>query len=367
MVRLIICIDGLGKDLITKENSPFLYNYGIKNSLCTLKTFFAFTEEYSFFSGQTPKEHNKWMEFKKSNKSIFSHFLVKLFSFNKKIRNNVAGLLQYLYGRKWIIGTHQIPQTQLNNFDSCLKDGLWELPFFKNKNFAIYKWPLFALRDKEKSEMKLIFKYENDEERLNRLLLNDVDIYYTQLMMMDKTMHKYGKNSVKTKKSLKEMDKIIEKTVNKFLEKNPKGEVILWSDHGFADIKNVINLEEYLPEMDKITYFIAGTTAHFWFKNKNDEKLILENIKRNNKIKILTKKLADKYKIPFNSDYGDLCLFVEKGDYFFPNFYQKYKKEKYKGMHGYPDDKEMDGFFIINKKIKNKILNMEGAIQIIKN
>ncbi len=364
MNRLIICIDGLGKDLINKEDTPFLYRYGKENSLMTLKTFFAFTEEYSFFSGESPREHNKWLEFKKSEDSIFNHFLISLFSFNNKLRNNVAGLVQYFKGRRWVIGTHQIPQDQLINFDSSLKEGLWELPFFKGKGFVIYKWPLFAVRNRKRSDIRLVLNYEDDERRLGRLLSVDTDIYCIQIMKMDKTMHKHGKNSNNTKFALKETDKLLEKTVDKFLKEHPEGQVVLWSDHGFADIDEVINLEEYLPEERSFVHFIAGTTAHFWVDELERAK-ILDKIGKDSRIKVLTKELADKYKIPFNEDYGNLVLFVEKGGYFFPNFYQKTESQKYKGMHGYPDDSEMNGFLLVNKKVDKKIIDMEGALEVI--
>ena len=364
MKQLIICIDGLGKDLITNEETPFLYNYGKENSLMALKTFFAFTEEYTFFSGQTPMQHNKWLEFKKSEDSIFSNLLINLFSFNYKLRNNVAGLVQYLKGRRWIIGTHQIPQNQLVNFDSSLKDGLWELPFFNEKSFVIYKWPLFAVRNLNRSEISLVLNYEDDSQRLNRLLNVNCDIYCIQIMKMDKTMHKYGKSSSETKFALRETDRLLEKTVNRFLKDNPGGDVVLWSDHGFTNIDNVINIEHYLPEDKDYVHFIAGTTAHFWV-DENQRKDILNRISKNDRIKILTKELAEKYSIPFNEDYGNLVLFVEKGGYFFPNFYQKHKNQKYKGMHGYPDDKEMDGFLLVNKKVEERIVNMEDALALI--
>ena len=61
---------------------------------------------------------------------------------------------------------------------------------------------------------------------------------------------------------------------------------------------------------------------------------------------------------------GELVLYLEKGNYFFPNFYQKEEKEKFVGMHGYPEDKEMEGILISNKKIP-QVLKMEDAINYI--
>ena len=38
MKKIIICIDGLGKDLVSKENTPFLHDFGKKNYFSELKT-----------------------------------------------------------------------------------------------------------------------------------------------------------------------------------------------------------------------------------------------------------------------------------------------------------------------------------------
>ena len=65
--------------------------------------------------------------------------------------------------------------------------------------------------------------------------------------------------------------------------------------------------------------------------------------------------MAKKYNIPLLKKYGEIIVFVEKGNYFFPNFYQKNENEKFVSMHGYPDDDEMDGFLISNKKIPKRL------------
>jgi predicted AlkP superfamily pyrophosphatase or phosphodiesterase len=85
MGRLIICIDGLGKDLISKEDTPFLYGFAKKNYFVELETLFAFTGiEYSFFSGKTPEEHGIWLEFVRSKNSIFANSLLRFLFFSKK-------------------------------------------------------------------------------------------------------------------------------------------------------------------------------------------------------------------------------------------------------------------------------------------
>jgi len=176
------------------------------------------------------------------------------------------------------------------------------------------------------------------------------------LMGVDKTIHKYGKKSNESQKAIKKVDGIVKRYVNDFLNKNQKGEIFLWSDHGFSDIEEYINLESILPlKKEDGIYFIAGTTTHFWFKNEDSKKKFLEKIHKIKKIYILNKKTADNFGIPFDRKYGDLIIYTKKKNFFFPNFYEKYEGEKFLSMHGYPNDKELNGFLLSNKKIPKKL------------
>ena len=379
MKKLIICIDGLGFDLISKENTPFLYKFGRENNLSVLKTFFAFTGiEYSFFMGNTPKENGIWLEFSKSQNSVFNNPLLKFFSFNKKLRTYLGALIQLSNKRTYISALHNIPAEKLKYFDSSAKEGLWKLPYFQEKAFSFYKWPFlitksdyaYASRNTEKrkrEKRKIIFKYESDNERLERLMKEGgKEVYYTQLMSIDKTIHKFGKNSKETREALFKIDKIIGKHLKKFLEGNPNSQIIIWGDHGFADIKKYINLEGILPKRRDYPYFIAGTTASFWFKNSEVKKEITEILSKIKEGKILNLKAAEKYKIPFSKKYGDIVFYIKKGNYFFPNFYQREREERFLAMHGYPDDKELDGFLITNAKGKvNKSLKINEIREIL--
>jgi predicted AlkP superfamily pyrophosphatase or phosphodiesterase len=237
------------------------------------------------------------------------------------------------------------------------------LDFFQGRKFSFYKWPFFVTEEKK----KLIFKYENDEARLKRIFSEKgKEIYYTQLMKVDKTIHRFGKESIEVKKTLKNMDLLLEKYVKRFISENPEAEIFLWGDHSLANIKNYINIQEILPKNREYLCFIEGTTACFWFKNDEIKNKVLDSLKIDKRIKILNAQIAKKYKIPLSKKYGDLVAYVEKSNYFFPNYYQKKDKDKFKAMHGYPDDREMNGFFATNKKIKlDKILKMNKVIGVL--
>ena len=349
MAKLIICVDGLGKDLVTLENMPFLYNFGKKNYSSTLKTLFAFTGlEYCFFTGKTPEESKIWLEFCRVHRSIFDSKLLRTFYFIKRFRNYIAGLIQLIGNRTYIAGVHNIPKDKLHQFDVSVKYGLWKLPYFRERTFSFYKWPFFVKNGKK----KIITKYENDDERLIRILSEkNLDVYYTQLMIVDKTIHRFGKDSLEVKRSLGVLDKWLGKHINNFISRDKNPEVFIWSDHGFSDINDYINLQAILPRKKGYTYFIAGTTASFWFEDEQIKEEIMSIAKKDPRIFILDEKLAKTYKIPLEARNGELILYLKKGNYFFPNFYQKDPNERFIGMHGYPEDKELEGIFISNKKI----------------
>jgi len=364
--KLIICVDGLGKDMLSKENSPFLFSLS-NNNPSRLKTLFAFTGiEYDFFSGQTPDKTNIWLEFSKVETSIFNNPLLRFFSFNSKIRDYLGILIQLINKRTWFSGLHNIPKENLKHFDTSTKIGLWKLPFFQERNFVFYKWPFFITKQEDKEKRRIIFKYESDAERMVRLLSEKGrDIYYTQLMGVDKTTHKFGKKSLHTKKSIRITDKLIEKYSKEFLKENKGGEVVIWSDHGFADIQNFIDLEKIIQKNAKILYFLAGTTASFWFKDKKTKDEFLKNVKDIKNVNLLDKKTAKKYKIPFNDRYGEVVLFLKKGNYFFPNHYQKKENQRFVAMHGYPENSELDGFIVSSGRTP-QMLKMDEVIKFLK-
>lgn len=356
MKRLILCIDGMGKDLVNSNDTPFLYKFGKENFFSELKTLFAFTGiEFCFFTAKTPRESGIWLEFKYDNNSVFNNFYLRNLSFGNKVRNYFGVLIQLANKRSWVSGLHNIPRDKLKYFDTSVRQNLWKLEYFKDKDYVFYKWPFFVTKEDGRENRKIIFNYESDDERLKRLLSYDKEIYYTQLMNIDKTIHKHGKKSKETRFALKEMDNLVNDYVEEFLRKNKKGEVIIWSDHGFADISNYIDIESKLPKKSDYIYFIAGTTVSFWFKNYSIKKEIIDIVNKINGVKVLNEEDSVKYRIPFDRDYGDLIIYLDKGNYFFPNFYQKRISERFVAMHGYPDDKELNGFMISNVMIPSKL------------
>lgn len=362
--KLIVCIDGIMEDMISKETTPFLYNFAKTNTLVRLKTLLAFTGiPFTFFSGKNPDETDIWTEFVYSPKKSPFKF-AKPFSFlgNESI-SYISAFSQYISGRTLLTKIYNIPAGKAGNFDTPTRGNIWKLKFFTNKNFICYKWPFFV-----KNKNATIKFYEDDNARCKRVVRsidNKIEIYSLQLLGLDKTAHHYGLHHQETIKKLREIDKVIEGMINSFRKKILNLEIFLWSDHGFVDVKRYVNLQELMPVDKSYIAFYGGTTAQFWFRNEN----IRESIKKIlTKLKcghILTDKERKKYHIPPSKRQGELIFIINPGYMIFPNYYQRTEKEKFRAMHGYaPDKVNCDGIFLTNKKIEGKTIEMKDALRI---
>lgn len=353
----IICLDGLGYKEVCKNKTPFLYKFSKKNSLIRLKTLLAFTGiPSSFFSGKYPKDHNIWFEFKYSPKTSPFRWQKYFFFLGRKMLSYLTALKLYLSGRNFLTKLYNIPYKYMKYFDAGTTKNIWQFEPIKNKKYFCYKWPFLAKYNK----IKLKLKYESDLERCNTLLKNisdKIDIYTVQLVGLDKIAHMYGTKHPEYIKKIKQLDLIMEKLIPILKKRIPHSNIILWSDHGFLDIKKEINLQEMLPKSKDYLAFYAGTTTSFWFKHDEIKKEIINLLSKIKEGHILTEKGRKKYKIPLSKEHGEIIFVMNPGNYIFPNFYQHEKP--FKAMHGYaPNEADSDGILIINKKIKKKTLNM---------
>ena len=364
MKILILYIDALGFKFISKENTPFLYKFGKENSLLRLNTLLGYTGiENTFISGKMPSETGIWTEFIYKENPIGK--LLKIVPLSNNYLSYFYALMNYLKGDTFLSKLHNIPRTFFGKFNSGVKEGLWKRDFFRNRTFVYSAWPFFVVNNK----VNLDFIKRNDEYKVSRFVKSfneNSDIYFIHLVDLDKTMHEFGTKHEKTINELKKQDEFASIIVNEFRSKFKESSIVIWSDHGFIDIKEEINIEEKIKDIKNIDYFFDSTIARFWFKDikaKDELMSVLSNIKNG---KILGLKDKDKYHVPLGREYGDVIFALEPGYLIVPNFYQGNKGCK--GMHGYmPDKADLDGFFIINKETNKKEIKMNEALRLIEN
>ncbi len=364
MKTLILYIDALGFKFISKENTPFLYNFGKENSLLRLNTLLGYTGiENTFITGKMPSETGIWTEFIYKKNLIGS--LSKLIPLPNNHISYFYALLSYLRGDTFLSKLHNIPRNFFGKFSPGIKDGLWKRDFFTNRTFVYYAWPFFVVNNK----VSLDVIKRNDEYKVNKFIKSfneKSDVYFIHLVDLDKTMHEFGTNHKKTINELNKQDEYASIIVNEFKSKFKECKIAIWSDHGFIDIKEEINIEEKIKNIKNIDYFLDSTIARFWVKDNSSKEELMAVLRTIKNGKILDLKDKDKYHMPLGREYGDVIFALEPGFLIVPNFYQGEKGCK--GMHGYmPDKADLAGFFIINKETKKKEINMNEALGLIEN
>ena len=361
MKTLILYIDALGYNFINEENTPFIYKYGKDNSLLKLKTLFGYTAiENTFITGRLPNETGIWTEFVLKKNYIGK--ILKLIPLSNNLLSYPYALLSYLKGHTFLSKLHNIPRKYFDKFTSSVTEGLWKREYFQNKKFVYYGWPFFVINNKTEIE----FIKRSDDYKVKKFISyfnNDIDVYFIHTVDLDKTMHQYGTKSEETVKELKKQDNYVSLMVNEFESRFKDCKVIIWSDHGFMDIKDHINILDEIKNIKDLVYFIDSTMARFWVKEKNKKELIekLSKIKNGH---ILTLEEKKNYNMPLSKEYGEIIFVADPGYLILPNFYQG--NNPVKGMHGYMSDKDyLDAFLIINKKINKKVLNMHEVLPLI--
>ena len=356
MPTLMVCLDSLGYSLLTKENTPYLYELSKKLYKARLKTLLAFKGvEQTLFTGKSPQQTNIWMELKYT-KSLFKYY--KYTPLNNKILTYPAIVHQLIKKRTNLITLENIPKNLLPFFDTSTTQNIWKTEFFKNKSFICYKWPFFVKNNKIKID---IFK-RTDLYKINKLIRSiqpNIDLYYLHLTDLDKFIHLHKTNSTETINKIKQLDNQIKYLLETFQSHYQNLNIILWSDHSQVNIENLINIQKLMPKSKDYIAFYGGTIVSFWFKNNNIKEQITNILKKIKQGKILTKEDKKHYQIPDTKEYGDLIFLINPKYLIYPNYYQKIKP--FKAMHGYaPDKADLDGFLITNKKI-TKILTLDQA------
>lgn len=159
---------------------------------------------------------------------------------------------------------------------------------------------------------------------INNPLYRIKNVKYYYVGDLDRIGHEYGTKSKEIIDAIRKVDKRI----------SAMDFDIILSDHGMTDITKMISV----PETENC--MIDSTFARYWGEKPDfkcpDGKWIEWKEKR----------------------YGDYIFLANPGVLIFPNYWQKEKPVK--AMHGYnPECKDMNAFYILNRKGKKKNLKAE--------
>jgi predicted AlkP superfamily pyrophosphatase or phosphodiesterase len=360
---VFVLIDALRSDYITKEDSPFLYSFSIKNKYYKNVTQSrSFCERAEIFSGLSPRESGYFTAMGYSpEKSPFRNisildklsFIDKIFGkyrYYKALKNRIIRLL--FINKKVAMRSYSIPLNFLKYFSLTEDEYDFREEIAFNGKENIFKDCINnGLNIYYDSFTALNFTNSNtDEERL-QMVENNIDskhdLYLTYVGVMDSCAHVYGPDSIERKSELKKLDQRLFNFHKNIISKHKDAKFIFLGDHGMASVKHSVDLGQALNQEAKLCklkagkdfiYFLDSTMFRIWYLNENASKILNNKLKSNpifiNNGVFVNKIIAKKEKIPFpDKRYGDLLWMANTGVLVFPDFF--HTTNPYKGMHGY--------------------------------
>jgi len=360
---VLVLIDALRSDYVTKEDSPFLYNFAKQNKYFKNVTQSrSFCERAEIFTGLSPREsgyftaiaycpeESQYKDIKILEKLTFFE---KLFGKNR-FYNGVKNRLMRLVTMKKNITmrSYSIPLKTLKYFN--LTEDKYD---FRDENAFDGKGNIF--KDCKNNGLKIYYdsftalnftKSTSDESRLNMVEENinsDFDLFLTYIGVMDSCAHKYGPKSKEQKLELKHLDQRLSIFHKNIISENRDAKFIFLGDHGMADVHTHIDIAKELNRIaaenslklgDDYVYFLDSTIFRVWYLNSNAFGVIDQKLKNNTLLTsngvFVDESIAKKEEIPFpDRRYGDTLWMANLGVLIFPDFFHAVKP--YKGMHGY--------------------------------
>ena len=363
---VFILIDALRSDYITKEDSPFLYNFAKKNKYYKNVTQSrSFCERAEIFTGLSPRESGYFTAIGFSPEDSpyknmqYLEILAlpdRIFSKNRlysKFRNRL--LKQLRKGSIGMMSGYSIPINILKYFN--LTEDKYDLQSengFDGQKNLFKDCKINKLNVYYDSFTALNFtKPTTDESRLESVeksIEDDYNLYLLYIGLMDSTGHKYGPESKKLKAELKKLDKRLSEFYANIISKNKDTKFIFLGDHGMTEIHTHIDIDDKLNKLavknnlklgKDYVYFLDSTMFRIWYLNDNALKCLDESLKNNtNLLKygiFVDESISKEEEIPFpDKRYGDTLWMANMGVLIFPDFF--HKSNPYKGMHGYDAD-----------------------------
>lgn len=358
-----IFIDGLRIDFISKEYMPYLYKFSQDNPCMKLGTILGYSDaiDASIFTGTYPDTNGYWMKYQYSpDTSPFKNMKnIKYLKTIDNIPSNIikSGINYILFNTYYKkiakdtgingFATHNIPYNLLNNFDFSLYKSLYGYRPFKDIP------TIFDILNDNDMDSCYLHKIRSDDfEELRKvslgiIYLNDIDLY----------AHIFGLRSKIFLNRLKNLDKKIKHIIEKYEKIEKDGNIMIFSDHGMAQVDRILNFDYLLHHKEynkKFFMVIDGTMLRFWYIDKNFRSIIRSYLDDKYCGHFLDNKEKRRLHIDFahNRYFEDVYL-LKQGYAIFPNFMSWNIP---KAMHAYhPDYQEQNGVLILKGNVFGSI------------
>ena len=383
--KVIVILDAFRWDYISKDQTPFLYNFKEQNLYVKkLIPSPGFCERSEIFTGLTPNQSGNFLAYglKKDISLKNNHRLFKIlfmierlakrlgyFELNyKRKKINSHKMIRFLFKKlfkKSLKGSQLIPYDFLPFFelteDKYSMTNILEYPFetfFDTLNRKKIKFSTKAFTNLNSSSDL------NDLDRIKLLekIVADKSIIYAFLYIgeTDFLGHKLGPKELINSGNLLLIDKKVKSLYKKIKVLDNDLKFIFIGDHGMLEIKKDFEIESKILLYIKkyklkrgvdVIWFIDSNYFRIWFFK--EKKFHVNCFKNEVSYKEFGSYLSLKKLEKLNLDstkYGDLLWYAHKEVLIYPNFFNSIKL---KGMHGYYlASEESNGMAIIetNKK-----------------
>lgn len=370
---LTVFIDALKPESI--ECMPFLNSLPTKRRIKT-ELGYSNPSHASMYSGVYPSKHLHWFVWKYYPLNSPFNWIHRLW-LDKLPHNIYTKYICYRISR-WLkreVTSYygipflwHIPIKHWHYFDVAEKK-FWDEPGFLENYSTIFdllkdnniEYQIIGMIRHASESSKIIASHSFEEVKpWTYLFIGDVDAL----------SHKYGQDSIETKKRLAEIDRTLEQKYRFFEGKFEDFSFMLFSDHGHIRVKETVKLDSlfslHAKQLDNYIHFIDSNFARFWFRNDKEKSEVTEILTiLGNKGFILSLEDLKKYNLNMpDNRYGDLIFYLD-AHYMFDRgeVYALGKKRSNSdvSMHGYlPEYPDSDGVFISNREvIDRKYLRLE--------
>lgn len=352
-----IFIDALRPGFISEANTPFLYALSKENPCMVLETILGYSDaiDATILTGTYPDIYGYWMKYYYDpqnspfkNMPFLSVFKLIDYIPSVFIRSGINFVLCNTF-YKWFsrklgyneLASYNIPYKFIHNFDFTLKKSL----FLDKEPFKDIPTIVDILDANGKT-----FYYTHGIKSNTFEKLEGVDLGIVYLNNIDFTAHLFGLKSPRFSNALKKVDekvKTIFETCKKF---NPNTNIIVFSDHGMADVHTILTFKELFKDKrlgTRYLFALDGTKVRFWYFDDGIKNEIHELFKDKTYGHFLTDDEKKEFRIKFDHNlYGDDIFLLDQGYSIFPNFMSWAKP---KAMHAYhPKYKEQKGTLILH-------------------
>jgi predicted AlkP superfamily pyrophosphatase or phosphodiesterase len=385
MKTILLLIDALRHDYVTKEDMPFLHSQTRKGYYVKrVRPSLGFCERAEIFTGQKNEEMelltafgysripNEWGAM--SKRLAFFHGLengLKAIPMPEKLATFARGKVRAIIKRFFLperMGRiiYFIPFKLLPNFNLTedAVDHTSPYPFGTESIFDLVRSSGKTFSYEVFTSLSHSSHFGSDNERLERAVeifeSERPDFLPVYISGLDTAGHTHGPNSSRFKEELGEMDTKIKYYTKKIQEIDRETCMVFLGDHGMlevdekvdviAEIRKIVSRSNWKLDRD-FTVFLDSTCARFWFHRSESDELrgMLEasEIFKN----------SGSFSDSASEKYGDLIWYADPGCVVSPDFFRI--GPPCMGMHGYdPEISESKGTCIINgPALERKVIN----------